>query len=127
VIDENPRAVIETGGGIVADRATFERLLSSCFTVWLQARPEDHMGRVVAQGDQRPMAGNREAMDDLKRILAGREALYSKADAVLDTSAESEPAALAALVRIAREALAAAAGDGPPTAVAEIGPVASAE
>lgn len=104
VVEENASAVIETSGGIVADAATFERLLSSCFTVWLQARPEDHMDRVVAQGDQRPMAGNREAMADLKRILAGRQALYGKADAVLDTSGVSETESLAALVHIAREA-----------------------
>lgn len=106
IIERFPRAVIEAGGGLVADAGTFERLLSSCFTIWLQARPEDHMARVVAQGDQRPMAGNREAMADLKRILDGREPLYGKADAALDTSRAGEADALAALLEIARMSLA---------------------
>jgi XRE family aerobic/anaerobic benzoate catabolism transcriptional regulator len=61
-------------------------LLAHCFTVWLQATPEEHMRRVVAQGDLRPMSGNREAMDDLKRILAGRAELYGRADMAFDTS-----------------------------------------
>ncbi|MEY2631765.1 MAG: hypothetical protein RIR00_419, partial [Pseudomonadota bacterium] len=65
-------------------------LLSSCFTVWLKAQPEDHMARVVAQGDFRPMAGNDEAMEDLRRILEAREALYGKADRALETSGSSE-------------------------------------
>ena len=81
--------VIATPGGIVSDPATFNELLSHCTTVWLQARPEEHMGRVVAQGDTRPMAANPEAMDDLRRILDGRSAFYSKADHLLDTSGQS--------------------------------------
>ncbi len=111
VIERHARAVVETGGGIVADPAAFGQLLSSCYTIWLRARPEDHMARVVAQGDQRPMAGNREAMADLKGILAGRETLYGKADAILDTAGASEAQSLAALTRIAREACAEADGD----------------
>ena len=83
-----PEVVIATPGGIVSDPATFNELLSHCTTVWLQARPEDHMGRVQAQGDMRPMAASREAMDDLKGILAGRAAFYSKAEIHLDTSAQ---------------------------------------
>ena len=67
-----PEAVIATPGGIVSDAATFNQLLSHCTTVWLQADPEDHMKRVTAQGDLRPMAASREAMADLKGILAGR-------------------------------------------------------
>jgi len=70
----------------VSEPATFNELLSHCTTVWLQADPEDHMGRVAAQGDLRPMAASPEAMDDLRRILAGRAAFYSKADITLDTS-----------------------------------------
>jgi len=97
VIETHDRAVIETGGGIVADPGTYERLLSTCHTIWLQAAPEEHMARVAAQGDQRPMAGNREAMDDLRRILAGRENLYRKADAVIDTSGRTIGACLDAL------------------------------
>ena len=82
-------AVIATPGGIVSEPATFNVLLSRCTTVWLQAAPEEHMARVAAQGDTRPMAASREAMDDLRRILAGREAFYAKADHTLDTSGES--------------------------------------
>ena len=88
-IELHPDAVIATPGGIVSDPATFGLLLARCFTVWLQASPEEHMRRVVAQGDLRPMAGhagNQEAMDDLRRILAGRAAFYGKADLSFDTS-----------------------------------------
>ena len=81
--------VIATGGGIVSEPETFDLLLSTCRVVWLKARPEEHMARVVAQGDQRPMAGSTEAMEDLKRILAGRELLYRKADAIVDTSGKT--------------------------------------
>jgi XRE family aerobic/anaerobic benzoate catabolism transcriptional regulator len=83
-----PEVVIATPGGLVSDPATFNELLAHCTTVWLQARPEDHMGRVMAQGDMRPMAASREAMEDLKGILAGRTAFYSKAEIHLDTSAQ---------------------------------------
>jgi len=69
--------------------STFNELLTHCTTVWLQASPEDHMKRVMAQGDLRPMAASREAMDDLRGILAGRAAFYSKADLQVDTSAQS--------------------------------------
>lgn len=100
-----PDAVIATPGGIVSDPATFNMLLAQCWTVWLQAAPEDHMQRVIAQGDLRPMAGNKEAMDDLRRILAGRAAFYGKADARLDTSGRTEDEALAALQSIAEERL----------------------
>lgn len=86
VIRQHPRAVIATPGGIVSEPATFSMLLSHCYTVWLKASPEEHMNRVLAQGDRRPMSGNREAMEDLKRILDSRAQFYSKADATLDTS-----------------------------------------
>lgn len=81
-----PEAVIAVPGGLVAEPATYNLLLSHCTTVWLRAHPEDHMNRVAAQGDMRPMAGNREAMDDLKGILAHRTPFYSKAEMHLDTS-----------------------------------------
>ena len=97
VLAENERAVISVGGGIVTEEDAFKRLLDGCFTVWLQASPEEHMARVLAQGDVRPMAGNSEAMDDLKRILASREALYRRADAVVDTSGQTIQQSLAAL------------------------------
>lgn len=86
VIRHHPQVVIATPGGIVSEPATFNLLLSHCYTVWLKASPEDHMGRVLAQGDRRPMAGNHEAMDDLKRILESRAQFYSKADKTFDTS-----------------------------------------
>src|SRR5215469_4291341 len=89
VIERHDRAVIATGGSIVSEAATFDLLLSACFTIWLTAAPEEHMARVVAQGDTRPMADNEEAMEDLRRILAGREALYSKADARVDTAGKT--------------------------------------
>ncbi len=81
--------VIATPGGIVSDPATFNELLSHCTTVWLKAQPEEHMARVVAQGDTRPMAANPEAMDDLRSILEGRAGFYAKADHVVDTSGQT--------------------------------------
>ena len=100
-----PEAVIATPGGIVSDAATFNQLLSHCTTVWLQADPEDHMKRVTAQGDLRPMAASREAMEDLKGILAGRAAFYSKAEFRLDTSAQALEPSFAALRTLVRQAL----------------------
>ncbi len=87
VIDEYPRAVIATGGSLVSEPGTFDLLLTACYTVWIKASPEEHMARTAAQGDLRPMSGNAEAMEDLRRILAEREALYAKADAAVDTGA----------------------------------------
>jgi len=86
VIEQHPRVVIATGGSLVSEPGTFDLLLAACTTVWLKAQPEEHMSRVVAQGDTRPMAGNREAMEDLRRILRGRAALYGQADVTLDTA-----------------------------------------
>jgi XRE family transcriptional regulator, aerobic/anaerobic benzoate catabolism transcriptional regulator len=87
-IEAHPEAVIATAGGLVSDLGSFNLLLRRCTTVWLTADPEDHMSRVMAQGDLRPMAASREAMDDLKSILSSRAAFYSKADMRLDTSAQ---------------------------------------
>jgi XRE family transcriptional regulator, aerobic/anaerobic benzoate catabolism transcriptional regulator len=89
VIETHDRAVIAAGGSLVSEPATFDLLLSACFTVWLTARPEEHMSRVMAQGDLRPMADNTEAMEDLRQILEGRAALYRKADAVVETAGQS--------------------------------------
>ncbi|MDB5094983.1 MAG: aroK 1 [Candidatus Eremiobacteraeota bacterium] len=97
VIEEHPAFVLATGGSIVSEPATFERLLGACRTVWLKASPDEHMTRVVEQGDMRPMAGNRESMDDLKRILAGREPLYRRADVAVDTSGKTTEESLNAL------------------------------
>jgi XRE family aerobic/anaerobic benzoate catabolism transcriptional regulator len=100
-----PEAVIATPGGLVSDAATFNLLLAHCTTVWLQAAPEDHMKRVTAQGDLRPMAASKEAMEDLKGILAGRAAFYSKADLRLDTSAQALEPTFDALRAMVRQAL----------------------
>ena len=88
VLEKNDRAVIATGGSIVSEPGTYDLLLSSCFTVWLKAAPEEHMARVIAQGDTRPMAGNDQAMEDLRRILEGRAMLYRQADVVVDTAGQ---------------------------------------
>lgn len=80
--------VIATPGGLVSDLATFNEMLSHCYSVWLQAKPEEHLARVAAQGDMRPMAGSTEAIEDLKLILKGRSEFYAKADMVFDTSAQ---------------------------------------
>jgi XRE family aerobic/anaerobic benzoate catabolism transcriptional regulator len=100
-----PEAVIATPGGLVSDAATFNLLLAHTTTVWLQADAEDHMRRVTAQGDLRPMAASKEAMEDLKRILAGRAAFYSKAELKLDTSAQPLEASFQALRQMVRDAL----------------------
>jgi len=101
-----PEAVIATPGGLVSDAATFNVLLTHCTTVWLQADAEDHMKRVTAQGDLRPMAASKEAMADLQRILAGRAAFYSKADLQLDTSAQPLELTFHALRDLVRQAIA---------------------
>ena len=100
-----PEAVIATPGGLVSDAATFNQLLAHCTTVWLQADPEDHLKRVTAQGDLRPMAASKEAMQDLKGILASRAAFYSKAQFKLDTSAQPLEATFRALRETVRKAL----------------------
>ncbi len=89
ILEGQARCVIATGGSLVSESATYDLLRSSCFTVWLKAKPEEHMARVMAQGDMRPMEGNTQAMADLKRILQSRAALYGQADAVVDTAGRS--------------------------------------
>ena len=101
--------VIATPGGIVSDPATFNELLAHCTTVWLRAAPEEHMGRVVAQGDTRPIAASKEAMEDLHRILDGRAAFYSKADLTVDTSGQTLAQSFDVLRASVRTAIAAAA------------------
>lgn len=86
LLQREERFVLATGGSLVSDPATYDRLLASCYTVWLQATPQEHMSRVIAQGDMRPMAQNPEAMSDLERILAERDQLYKKADVTINTS-----------------------------------------
>jgi XRE family aerobic/anaerobic benzoate catabolism transcriptional regulator len=103
VIERYPRFVLATGGSLVSEPATFERLLTMCYTAWLRATPEEHMQRVIAQGDMRPMADNRESMSDLKRILEVREPLYRKADLSIDTSEISPEQAANQLIETLRE------------------------
>lgn len=81
--------VIAVGGGIVTDAQSFQALRTRSRTVWLQAKPEDHWQRVLAQGDTRPMADNEQAFTDLRRILEQRDGLYRQAEVVVDTSAQS--------------------------------------
>jgi XRE family aerobic/anaerobic benzoate catabolism transcriptional regulator len=99
ILAKHEKVVIATGGSIVSEPETYDLLLSSCYTVWLKANPEEHMARVVAQGDTRPMKGNREAMEDLRRILHTRAALYGRADCTLDTSGRAIEQSLAELAR----------------------------
>ncbi len=94
--------MIATGGSLVTEPATYDLLLSACFVVWLSAKPDQHMSRVLAQGDLRPMAEGPQAMDDLKAILESRTALYAKADAEVNTSDKTEAQAFAALLAAVR-------------------------
>ena len=100
-----PDLVLATPGGLVSDAATFNILLGHCTTVWLQAAPEDHMNRVALQGDLRPMAASAEAMDDLRQILAGRSAFYSKAQLSVDTSRQPLAATYEILQRTVKAAI----------------------
>jgi XRE family aerobic/anaerobic benzoate catabolism transcriptional regulator len=103
VIQHYPRFVMATGGSLVSEPGTFERLLSSCLTVWVKASPEEHMQRVMAQGDMRPMSDNRDAMTDLQRILTEREALYNKADVQVDTAGRTPEESLEMLIQALRD------------------------
>jgi XRE family transcriptional regulator, aerobic/anaerobic benzoate catabolism transcriptional regulator len=89
VLNENERAVLSVGGGVVSEKETFDYLLAHCYTVWIKAQPEEYMRRVMAQGDFRVMAGSDHALEDLRRILEAREPLYRQADMELDTSGSS--------------------------------------
>lgn len=104
VLDEllggNEAAVIAAPGAIVSSAALYEQLLQSTWSVWLEASPEDHMQRVVDQGDFRPMAGNRTAMADLKTILAAREQEYARADVRIATSEQDFAATLDLLEKV---------------------------
>jgi len=97
VLDAHAAMVIAVGGGIVSEPDAYDLLLRHCFAVWVKASPDEHMARVVAQGDLRPMQGKAEAMDDLKRILDAREPLYRKADVTLDTSGDDAQQSLTKL------------------------------
>ncbi|MCB5945234.1 helix-turn-helix transcriptional regulator [Acidocella sp. KAb 2-4] len=94
--------VIATAGGLVGDTSTFDLLLSNCYTVWLQADPEDHFNRVLAQGDQRQMPGNRNGIDDIRLTLESRAGFYAKADCAFDTSGKTLEEAFAGLMAVLR-------------------------
>ena len=89
VLSEHESAVLSVGGGMVSEKETFDYLLAHCYTIWIKAQPEEHMSRVLEQGDFRAIAGNNQAMEDLRRILEAREPLYRQADMELDTSCSS--------------------------------------
>ncbi len=105
VVARDERLVLAAGGGLVSEVATYDLLLSSCYTIWVAAMPEDHMRRVMAQGDRRPVIGNPEAMEDLRRILEERVQLYTKADTVLQTTGQTVEESFEALLRMAPKAL----------------------
>ncbi|MBS1269809.1 MAG: Shikimate kinase [Gammaproteobacteria bacterium] len=102
VIERDDPVVLETGGSLVSEQRTYNDVLGSFYTVWVKASPEEHMNRVVAQGDLRPMQDSNEAMSDLRRILAERQGYYSAANYVLDTSARTVQDCLRELVRQCR-------------------------
>jgi XRE family aerobic/anaerobic benzoate catabolism transcriptional regulator len=100
VITTHDAAVITTAGGIVSNQETYALLLRRTHTIWIKAQPEDHMSRVMAQGDFRPMAQNREAMADLVAILEARRADYARAEAELDTSGDTVRQSFAKLLQV---------------------------
>ena len=100
VLEDYPSFVLAAGGSIVAEAETYEELLSRCFTIWIKTSPEEHMSRVIAQGDLRPMSDNKEAMVDLNRILAARSPLYARADAVVDTARSTVEASFLQMLSI---------------------------
>lgn len=103
IIATHDSMVLAVAGGIVAEPDTYNLLLGHFHTIWLKASPEDHMTRVRAQGDERPMAGNPEAMEQLKSILTSREALYAKALAQLDTTGLTADTSLENLLTLIRD------------------------
>ena len=89
VLGQHERAVIATGGSLVTDSDTYKLLLERCTCVWLKASPEEHMARVIAQGDMRPFKGRSAALDEIKKLLEDRNRLYSRANATVDTSGKT--------------------------------------
>ncbi len=94
IAGSNRPMIVATGGGIVVEAASFDFLMKSFYTIWIKAKPEEHMRRVRKQGDLRPMANDRAAMKELVTILTSREPLYGRANAVVDTSGKSPEASL---------------------------------
>ncbi len=100
VLKRHARAVIAAGGSLVTDPQTYELLLRNCYCVWLKAAPEEHMARVIAQGDMRPFRGRSAALDEIRQLLAERDRLYARADAVIDTSGKPLRQSLAQLANL---------------------------
>jgi XRE family aerobic/anaerobic benzoate catabolism transcriptional regulator len=102
VLQQFERVIISVGGGVVSEKENYDYLLKNCFTIWIKARPEEHMARVIAQGDFRAMENNNEAMEDLRRILESREPLYQNADGIVDTSGEPVEQSFAKMKEVIR-------------------------
>jgi len=102
VLAQHARVVIATGGSLVTDPGTFRILRERCLCVWLKASPEEHMARVIAQGDMRPFKGRSAALEEIRQLLADRERLYSRADLVLDTSGKSPRSSLTQLLSLVK-------------------------
>jgi XRE family transcriptional regulator, aerobic/anaerobic benzoate catabolism transcriptional regulator len=100
VLAEQPGAVIATGGGLVTDPGTYDLLLERCRCVWLRAAPEEHMSRVIAQGDMRPFKGRSAALDEIRNLLHDRDRLYGRAHAAVDTSGKTVRQTLAELKKV---------------------------
>lgn len=102
VLAQNGRCVIATGGSLVTDPGTYKLVLDRCTCIWLKASPEEHMSRVIAQGDMRPFKGTNapgrsSALDEIKKLLDDRNRLYSRANATVDTSGKTLKQALTEL------------------------------
>jgi XRE family aerobic/anaerobic benzoate catabolism transcriptional regulator len=97
VLAQHPRAVIAAGGSLVTAADTYQQLLARCFCVWLKTKPEEHMTRVIAQGDMRPFKGRSAALDEIKKLLQDRAGLYARANATLETSGKTVRQSLAEL------------------------------
>jgi XRE family aerobic/anaerobic benzoate catabolism transcriptional regulator len=102
VLAQQDLAVIATGGSLVTEAGTYKLLRDRCLCVWLKASPEEHMARVIAQGDMRPFKGRSAALDEIRQLLAERERLYSRADVVLDTSGKTVRSSLSQLISLVR-------------------------
>jgi XRE family aerobic/anaerobic benzoate catabolism transcriptional regulator len=102
VLSRNEKLVIAASGSLVTDAGTYELLLERCRCVWLKASPEEHMSRVIAQGDMRPFKGRSAALEEIKKLLADRNRLYGRAELVLDTSGRTPKASLAELKELVK-------------------------
>jgi XRE family transcriptional regulator, aerobic/anaerobic benzoate catabolism transcriptional regulator len=102
VLARQDLAVIATGGSLVTDAGTYKLLRDRCLCVWLKASPEEHMARVIAQGDMRPFKGRSAALDEIRQLLTDRDRLYNRADVVLDTSGKTVRSSLSQLISLVK-------------------------